>query len=86
MIIKIQLLRPKRNAPLLVGVGEGEFYAASDVPAIIKHTNRAMYLNDNEIVTLTPEKMLLVNSDGKELQPKIETLPLGAGCTQQTRL
>ncbi len=72
---KNTIVATKRNAPLLVGVGEGEFYAASDVPAIIKHTNRAMYLNDNEIVTLTPEKMLLVNSDGKELQPKIETLP-----------
>lgn len=72
---KNTIVATKRNAPLLVGVGEGEFYAASDVPAIIKHTNRAMYLNDNEIVTLTPEKMLLVNSEGKELQPKIETLP-----------
>lgn len=72
---KNTIVATKRNAPLLVGVDEGEFYAASDVPAIIKHTNRAMYLNDNEIVTLTPEKMLLVNSEGKELQPKIETLP-----------
>jgi glucosamine--fructose-6-phosphate aminotransferase (isomerizing) len=34
----------KRNAPLLVGVGEGEYFVASDVPAIIKHTKKAVYL------------------------------------------
>lgn len=72
---KNTIVATKRNAPLLVGVGEGEFYAASDVPAIIKHTNRAMYLNDNEIVTLTPEKMTLINSEGLILPQKIETLP-----------
>lgn len=72
---KNTIVATKRNAPLLVGVGEGEFYAASDVPAIIKHTNKAMYLNDNEIVTLTPEKMTLINSDGMEIPMKIETLP-----------
>lgn len=72
---KNMIVATKRNAPLLVGVGEGEFFAASDVPAIIKHTNKAMYLNDNEIVTLTPEKMVLINSDGKEIPQKVEVLP-----------
>ncbi len=72
---KNTIVATKRNAPLLVGIGEGEFFAASDVPAIIKHTNRAMYLNDNEIVTLTPDKMTLINSDAMELAPKIEVLP-----------
>lgn len=69
------LVATKRNAPLLIGIGEGEFFIASDVPAIIEHTKKALYLNDDEVVTLTKEKMLLTNADGKELPQKIEVLP-----------
>lgn len=69
------LVATKRNAPLLIGIGDGEFFIASDVPAIIEHTKKAMYLNDDEVVTLTKEKMTLINEDGKELEQKIEVLP-----------
>lgn len=72
---KQKLVITKRNAPLVVGVGLGEFYAASDVPAIIKHTNKAVYLNDNQIATLTPEKMDLIDIDGNKIEPKAEILP-----------
>lgn len=69
------IVATKRNAPLLVGLGEGEFFVASDVPAIIEHTNRALYLNDNEIVTITKDKMVLSDAQGNELKQKIEVLP-----------
>lgn len=69
------LVATKRNAPLLVGVGEGEFFIASDVPAIIEHTKKALYLNDDEVVTLTREKIILTDENGKELEQKIEVLP-----------
>jgi len=65
----------KRNAPLLVGIGEGEFLIASDVPAIIKYTKKAMYLNDNQIATITPTSMRLIDRDGIEQVQKIEVLP-----------
>lgn len=72
---KNTLVITKRNAPLLVGIGEGEYYAASDVPAIIKHTNKAVYLEDNQIATLTPDSMQLIDADGNKVTPKIEVLP-----------
>ncbi|PWL77113.1 glutamine--fructose-6-phosphate transaminase (isomerizing) [Candidatus Gastranaerophilales bacterium] len=72
---KNTLVITKRNAPLLVGIGENEFFAASDVPAIIKHTKKAMYLEDNQVVTLTPDTMTLTDKEGKILTPKIEVLP-----------
>ncbi len=72
---KDKLIATKRNAPLLVGVGENEYFVASDVPAIIPYTKRAMYLNDNQIVTLTRTNMTLIDKDGNELPQKVEVLP-----------
>ena len=73
--VKDTIVATKRNAPLLVGIGEHEYYVASDVPATIDYTKKAMYLDDNQIVTLTPDSMVLINSEGVELPCKIEVLP-----------
>lgn len=72
---KNKLVITKRNAPLLIGVGDGEYFAASDVPAIIKYTKKAVYLNDNQIATLTPSSMIIQDADGNNIEPKIEVLP-----------
>ena len=70
-----KLVVTKRNAPLLIGVGENEYYVASDVPAIIKHTKRAIYLTDNQVATLTPNSLKLEDINETEVSPKIEVLP-----------
>ena len=70
-----KLVVTKRNAPLIIGVGENEYYAASDVPAIIKHTNKAIYLKDNQVATLTPSSLKLEDEFENEVIPKVEVLP-----------
>lgn len=70
-----KLVATKRNAPLVIGVGENEYYVASDVPAIIKHTNKAIYIKDNQVVTLTPNSLKLEDEFGGEIIPKVEVLP-----------
>ncbi len=69
------LVVTKRNAPLLVGLGEGELFAASDVPAIIKHTKRAVYLSDNQIATLKPDSLNIIDTNAQKVDYKIEVLP-----------
>ena len=72
---KNTIVATKRNAPLLVGIGEGVYFIASDVPATIKYTKKAMYLSENQVVTLTPDSMKLIDKDGNEVPQKIELLP-----------
>ncbi|MGN0030821.1 MAG: glutamine--fructose-6-phosphate transaminase (isomerizing) [Candidatus Gastranaerophilaceae bacterium] len=69
------IVATKRNAPLIIGVGENEFYIASDVPAFIKHTKKAIYLNDNQVATVTPDTIKLEDENGMIIVPKVEQLP-----------
>lgn len=70
-----KIVATKRNAPLIIGVGEGEFYVASDVPAFIKHTKKAIYLTDNQVVTLNADTIKIEDSNRNEITPKVELLP-----------
>lgn len=73
--VKNTIVATRRNAPLVIGFGEGENYVASDIPALIKYTKRAMYLDDNQIVTLTPQSAKVIDIDNNPIDLKIETLP-----------
>jgi len=73
--VKNTIVATRRNAPLVVGFGDGENFVASDIPALIQYTKRAMYLDDNQIVTLTPESVKVIDIEKNEIPLKIETLP-----------
>lgn len=69
------LVGTRKNAPLIVALGENENYLASDCPAIIEYTKRVIYLDDDEFAVLTPDSVLITDSDGKQLFKKEEILP-----------
>ena len=49
------LVGARLNCPLVVGLGEGEFFLASDLTAFLSHTRDVLFLEDGEMVIATPE-------------------------------
>src|SRR6187431_2106440 len=54
----------RRNSPLVIGLGEGENFLASDVIAFIEHTREALELGQDEVVEITPDAVIVTDADG----------------------
>ena len=64
------IIGARRNSPLVVGVGTGENFLASDVSAFISHTKKALELGQDQVVEVTPEKVTVTDLAGKTITPK----------------
>jgi glutamine---fructose-6-phosphate transaminase (isomerizing) len=60
----------RRNSPLVVGVGDGENFLASDVSAFISSTKRALELGQDQVVVVTPTAVVVTDLDGNKVEPK----------------
>jgi glutamine---fructose-6-phosphate transaminase (isomerizing) len=73
------LVGARRGSPLVVGLGEGEFYLASDASAIVRHTKRVVYLKDNNLVVLTRAAHQVMTLDKKLLTHEEHRIDFDAG-------
>jgi len=64
------LIAAKKESPLVIGLGKGEMFIASDIPAVINHTSDFLILEDREIAVLTPNKVELFNHLGVVAEKK----------------
>jgi glutamine---fructose-6-phosphate transaminase (isomerizing) len=70
------LIAARKGSPLVLGVGKGEFFMASDATPIIEYTNEVVYLNDQEIAIINNGKLTIKNTANLPLTPYVQTVDL----------
>ena len=76
------LVAGKRGAPLLVGHGQGEYFLASDASALIAYTKKITYLNEDDVIQITPEGVEYFDQHGQAVQREIIESTLSADAVE----
>ncbi len=71
-----KLIGARKGSPLVVGIGDGEYFMASDATPIIEYTKNVTYLNDSEIASIVDGKLTIKTIDNIEQTPYIHTLEM----------
>jgi len=73
----------RRNSPLVVGVGDGENFLASDVAAFVEHTRRAVALGQDQVVTITPDGYQVTDFQGEPVDVEEFTVDWDASAAEK---
>jgi glucosamine--fructose-6-phosphate aminotransferase (isomerizing) len=71
-----KLIGARKGSPLVVGIGDGEYFMASDATPIVEYTKNVTYLDDNEIASVIDGKLTIKTMDNIEHTPYIQTLEM----------
>ncbi len=74
-----KMIAARRGSPLVIGVGDGEYFPASDIPAFLDYTKRVIYLRDNDFVVLGKDGLKFYNFEEGKVKREISTVEWDAG-------
>ncbi len=70
------IIAARKGSPLVIGVGKGEHFLASDASPIIEYTKEVVYVNDYELAIVKPDQLILKNLGNEKITPYITTLDM----------
>ena len=74
-----RLFAAKKGSPLVIGVGDGENFIASDATPIVEYTQRVIYLNDDDIAVIKKDELILKSIRTEKIQPEVKEIDLKIG-------
>lgn len=74
-----KLFAAKKGSPLVIGVGDGENFIASDATPIVEHTQRVIYLKDDDLAIIKKDELILKTTRPGKIEPEVKEVDLKIG-------
>ena len=78
-----KIIGVRKDSPLVFGVGDGEYFLSSDAAAFLNYTKRAIFLEDDQIVVISPDGYRIMSADGSPVEKNPQMLLWSAGAAEK---